>query len=133
MSARINTCLIISGDDFDPVVCSSVFHIKPSSVSIKGVSREKGRPPAPTTEWVYETDWMIIEAVDEGVKSLFEMIRGSLLMIKAFCVDNHLNTTVVSVVEFEEDRPVLGLSRGNIDKLSSLGAEYYVDLYDFSS
>lgn len=122
---------MISGDNLDPNVCTSLLRLAPTTSFAKGQQREGKRPAAPTGEWIIETDWMIVSCIDEGVDSLMQIVWPVHDAVNRLVSKSNVRVSVVSVIEIHGERPSFWLSQRSIDRMASLGAEYSMDLYDF--
>jgi hypothetical protein len=120
--------LVVSGDDWSPPVLSSALGIQPTSTRIKGQATGPKRPPAPYTEWIYETPKAEYDNVDEPIRRLLAPFVGKSDILSGFAKQHRLAVTLNCVIEVDQDFPELYVSAENVCILGALRANLGFDL-----
>lgn len=129
---RTNACIVITGDALDPEACTRFLGVIPTEIGVKGTSRPDRRPPVPETFWSLDQRGLRLYSTDEVVALVLQPIWPVRDQLRQFVAEHDLKVTVVVNVTINEERPVYELSTETMRKLVEIGAEFALDIFDYS-
>ncbi len=131
-SPRINVSLWITGDGLDPMACTRHLGVVPTEVRVKGEARPRKLPPARSSSWALDLKNQRLYSTDEAVALILAPIWPVRDQLKHFVEKHKLEVFVAVNVTIYEDRPVYELSTKTMEKLVEIGAEFGLDIFDYS-
>lgn len=132
--SKICASLVVSGDEWDdPDILTNIINIRPSKVVIRGEERTGKRPCVSLTEWIFETDWIKSDNVEDVIRLVVEPFLSIHADFTDFVLKNELRVTIVCSVEIYSERPEFDLSNIIIKKIGILNSAIGFDIYDFSA
>jgi hypothetical protein len=136
VSARlpeITTYFLISSNKyFDPNVVSQRVPIAPTRIETQGELRPYPRPSVKQSSWRTECKDRTIQSIDEGIREVLEIVWPHRTVIVQTLADMELSCSFVSYVRIHDLGVVYELSTETMSRMAALGAEWNMDLYDFS-
>ena len=130
MSSLITASLAVDGDALDFDDCTRVVGIPPTDTFVRRFEYDSSVLAA--RQWCVESERAELESVDDAVAALFAVFGDRLGAVRDYAAGPGRGVSVSSTVIIHEDRPVYELSAATVRVLADLGAEFLLDIYDFS-
>jgi Domain of unknown function (DUF4279) len=127
----IASAFIVSGDNFDPSDCTTIFELEPTTITVRGQPRASNRPNAPTTSWCVEIKRHAL-SIDEVLREVIEVIWPRRDVILTFTKSASLKVTFTSHVKIYSERPEYCLSAVALERMAYFKAEFCLDIFDVS-
>ena len=129
---EITTYFWITSDaDFDPAVVAERVPIS-ARIERQGDPRPAPRPAVKQSSWRVECTDRRIQSIDEGVREVLDLVWPHRSIILQLLDDFRLASSFVSYVRIYELGVVFELLPDTMARIVELGAEWNMDLYDFS-
>lgn len=130
MPARITASVNLTGDEFDFESCSSAIGITATKTWKRKIPPH---PLVPAAAWSVGFTKQPFESVNDAVEAVLKLIENREDKIKAFASRAGLRISLSCSVNIDEERPVYDLSSDTMKRLSDLGANFIMDIFDYSS
>jgi Domain of unknown function (DUF4279) len=128
LAPSITTCLEIAGDELDPDVCTKSIGIQPTRVR-----RAKVRVAGVAgTSWAFGFEKVPLYSTSDAVEQLLAAVEPHKIAILDFVSSPTVELAVVCNVTITDERPEYCLSQEVIRRLASWGAEFALDIFDYS-
>lgn len=127
----IRTMIYISGDSFKHEVLTEVLGLSPMEVGTKGELRSNGRTVHNETFWKHSKD-IYDYSISDALKTLLSEILPNKESLNEYVKANELEISLICNVTITEERPVYQIEKDVIEQLSSIGAEFLMDIFDYS-
>ncbi len=128
----IRTMIYISGDALEHKVLTDIFKLPPTEIGSKGELKPNGRTYHNETYWKYSKD--IYEySISEAISILLCELLSNKERLNAYVNAYGLEVSVICNVTITEDRPVYQIEKDVVNTLSSIGAEFLMDIFDYSN
>jgi hypothetical protein len=131
MCSELSASLTISGDHLNFSECTTALGINPTQTWTRPYDYDSN--VVPSKQWVFGFEKKVFDSVSDAVAELFQMIYGKEERILSFASNNGYRTTVTCSVAILEDRPLYDLATEQIVNIANIGAEFMMDIYDYSS
>jgi len=128
----IRTMIYISGDTLEHEVLTELFGFPPTEIGTKGKLKANGRTSHNETFWKYSKD--IYEySVSDAILILLSELLSNKERLNEYVNTYGLEVSVICNVTITEDRPVYQIEKDVVNMLSSIGAEFLMDIFDYSN
>jgi Domain of unknown function (DUF4279) len=128
MGPRISTHLTIAGDELDVHECTKAIGLRPTEVG-----RAKARVPGTGRDWwAFGFEKREHYSTDDAVKELLAAVRPHRKAILDFVASHDVQLSFVCNVTITDERPVYELRTEVLVELASWGAEFAMDVFDYS-
>jgi hypothetical protein len=127
----VRVVVALTGDTLDFAALEKAGLPEPHLKSRRGELRATGWPPSPETIWAYERQ-QAADSLETPIKLLLDDLDP---YIKAICElgrNDGAACKLLVTVTIKNERPVYELSAHTIARLSSLGADLSLDIFDYS-
>lgn len=127
----LRTMIYISGEAFDLKTLNELLTISSTDNGIKGQEKANGKSVYRETFWKYSKD--IYEySINDALKEVLLEIIPQKNQLNEFVQTNQLEVSLICNVTIREDRPLYQLESDVIQMLSSINAEFLMDIFDYS-
>lgn len=130
-SPRLNTSFWLTGECFDPRDFTKIVEMVPTDHGVRGQIRTP-RPPVPETFWRLSLEGRRCYEIDEALAELLDLLWPKREAIRSFAKSTGAAVGFDTNVTILEDRPVYSLSPRSLSRMAYLGADYGLDIFDYS-
>ena len=127
----IRTMIFISGDSLEHAALTQIFEISPSEIGAKGQLGTNGKTIHSETYWKYSKD-IYDYSISDALKSLLVEILPHKEHFNEYVKAKELEVCLICNVTIIEDRPIYQIEKEVINMLSSIDAEFIMDIFDYS-
>ncbi len=131
-SPLITVRFVIGGRDFDPNDVSRAIGLEPTRVWHATHKAVINDTRFNTVSWCIGYEKLPLYSTDEAVKQVLKLIWPHREPIGRYLRHGKVSATLVCNVTIWEDRPVYELSADTMQRLSALGCEFVLDIFDYS-
>ena len=129
----ITAYVIVSGHSFDPDACTETVGLEPTRVWRQTRKWLLDHPDIPNGSWSVGVGKVPSYSLDETVTAALEIVWPSRVQLKRFVQSNDVELSIGSTVTIHAERPVYDLSVGVMKRLVYLGADFFLDIFDYSN
>ena len=130
---QITTYFVVTSDAyFDPTDVARRIPITATSMERQGDPRPSPRPPVKHSTWNVECKDRRIQSIDEGIREVLEIVWPHRTEIRKALSELKLSSAFVSYVRIHDLGVVYEILPDTLARMADLGAEWNMDLYDFS-
>lgn len=123
----------ISGDYFDPDEVSRLLQIEPIELILRGSVGNDRKIPSKKTSWTISTKKEESYDVDEQTQKVLSSILNEKNELREIKTKWYVSFILEIIVEVEiGEKPALHYTKNTIKFLGEIGAETYIDLYNYS-
>lgn len=128
---EIEATLCVAKKDFEFDSVTEALGIEPSDQWVQKHDHLKGTD-LDYKSWQLSTGKVDSDSVSLVVEDLLVKVQGKEQVLKSLTESGFALTVVCSITIFKE-RPVYDLSKEAVAKIAEIGADFSMDLYDFST
>jgi len=128
----LSVFMIVGGDNLDIEECTRAIGIEPTEVWCQTKSKLPDLPGVEKRQWIFGIEKKECYSVSEMLDELMEVLWPLNERIINYLNDREISCSFVCNVTIYEDRPLYSLSPGVMEKMASLGAEFLMDIFDYS-
>ena len=132
-SPLISAEISVSGQSFDPSVCTTAVGITPTRVWRQTREWLLDRPDLPNVSWLVSVEKVASYSTDETARMVLDIVWPRRKQLKRFVADHDVHLELTCSVTIHEDRPLYELSVGTMKRLVFLGADFGLDIFDYST
>ncbi len=127
----LRTMIYISGESFDPKALNELLNMSSTDNGIKGQEKANGKSVHQETFWKLSKD--IYEySISDALKEVLLEILPLKDQLNEYVQANQLEVSLICNVTIQEDRPLYQIESEVIQMLSSINAEFLMDIFDYS-
>ena len=130
---RLTTKFYIAGWDFEPDDITDKLGLVPTEVWKQKREHLLSRKDIPNVSWNLGKHEERIYSVSDAVESVMDLLLPVKEKIKHVSEKPNYHVGITCSVTIYEDNPIYDLSVSAISKLSELGCEFSLDIFDYSS
>ena len=133
LAHKIKVIFYVTGSELNPKEFAEEIGIENFEIGIKGEPRQNGRSRNIESYWQISLE-MESYSVDDSLLKLFNYLESALCVDSMLKIlDKHkVEVSFICNVTIREERPLYQLERQTVKKISNLGGEFLMDIFDYS-
>ena len=129
----VTSYFTISSDAyFNPQHVAERIPLAATRLLMQGDARSAPRPPVKHSAWEIVCEERHIHSTDEGLREVLDIVWPHRTVILKVLAELSLSASFTSYVRIYESGVVFDLAANTMRRMAELGAEWSMDLYDFS-
>jgi len=130
---KLTTKFYVAGWDFEPDIITSYLGLAPTEVWKQKHAHLLSRKDIPNVSWSLGCRDERIYSISDAVDGVLDLLWPVKEQIKLVSKKPDYYVGITCSVTIYEDSPVYDLSANTISRLSELGCEFSLDIFDYAS